>query len=137
MNAGALLWGYSHKYVDESWVLRALHGSGVQGNVVRLATRPVVIGRVVHFRVGQVAHAEGCYSNGLVQVAPLPEEVFGKVRLSFIFSVSAQLLSFNVINFFFLNAVSRRRMSYRFRVQLLFVRRRPPSRISSVASTRY
>lgn len=47
--------------------------------MVRLATRPIVIGRVVHFRIGQIAHGEGCYSNGLVQVAPLPEEVFGKV----------------------------------------------------------
>eukprot|EP00873_Tetraselmis_striata_P024857 jgi/Tetstr1/445121/TSEL_032919.t1 len=61
------------------WVLlTALLRRGSAGQRVRLATRPIVIGRVVHFRIGQIAHGEGCYSNGLVQVAPLPEEVFGK-----------------------------------------------------------
>eukprot|EP00873_Tetraselmis_striata_P016358 jgi/Tetstr1/436622/TSEL_025418.t1 len=60
-----------HNITDNSRII-------CSGNVVRLATRPIVIGRVVHFRIGQIAHGEGCYSNGLVQVAPLPEEVFGK-----------------------------------------------------------
>lgn len=38
-----------------------------KGDVVRLATKPAVTGRVLWFLVPRVVHGEGCYSHGKVQ----------------------------------------------------------------------
>lgn len=48
-----------------------------KGNMVRVNAKPMVIGRVLHFTVPQLAKDEGCYANGRLHVELLPPEVFG------------------------------------------------------------
>ncbi|KAF8056436.1 SMCHD1 [Scenedesmus sp. PABB004] len=52
-----------------------------KGDVVRLNTKPAVLGRVVHFSIPQVVQAEGCYSGGRVTVTALPQELLGADNL--------------------------------------------------------
>ncbi|KAL0055144.1 hypothetical protein WJX82_007626 [Trebouxia sp. C0006] len=47
------------------------------GDVLRLATKPVVVGRALHFVVGQVVQQGGVYANGQVVVQPLPAAIYG------------------------------------------------------------
>eukprot|EP00798_Chlamydomonas_sp_ICE-L_P006653 gene6653-3315_t len=47
------------------------------GDVVRLATKPQVVGRIRFFSVPQLVHSEGTYSQGLVCVTALPTTVHG------------------------------------------------------------
>jgi hypothetical protein len=72
-------------------VLRARLGEGITafegvsdgnrtisaGDVVRLTSKPAVVGRVVYFTVPQAVRNEGAYSNGRVHVEPLPKGIHG------------------------------------------------------------
>ncbi|KAI8466921.1 MAG: hypothetical protein J3K34DRAFT_524164 [Monoraphidium minutum] len=49
-----------------------------KGDVVRLATKPQIVGKVLWFLVPRVVHTEGCYSHGKVTVSPVPAEMFGE-----------------------------------------------------------
>ncbi|KAK3267358.1 hypothetical protein CYMTET_24075 [Cymbomonas tetramitiformis] len=48
-----------------------------QGERVRLAMRPAVVGEIAFFSVAGVVHEGGAYASGLVWVRPLPEEIYG------------------------------------------------------------
>jgi len=42
-------------------------GAVAKGDVVRLVTKPQIVGKVLWFLVPRVVHAEGCYSHGKVR----------------------------------------------------------------------
>eukprot|EP00775_Hariotina_reticulata_P002831 gene2831-3124_t len=52
-----------------------------KGDIIRINTKPAVLGRVMHFSIPQVVQCEGCYSGGRVTVAALPEELLGPNNL--------------------------------------------------------
>ena len=48
------------------------------GDAVMLATKPTVVGRVLHFTVPRVVDVDGPHAGGRVSVRPLPAEVWGE-----------------------------------------------------------
>ena len=65
------------------------------GDLVRLAVKPAIIGKVLYFHVPVAGASAGAHGGGFVTVAPLPEKLWGGVTRTFPFRRLASSSSSN------------------------------------------